>query len=216
MTEFDPRARRRLWVSMAILVIANGVGAVAVHTPLRETVLNLSFVSLVVSAAVLVANAERLRIRGWLGFGIAAAVGFGVEVVGHATGAIFGSYTYTGQLGPRWLEVPLVIGLNWAVLIHACHAILSQHVAGRVVRIGLGALGMTAIDWVMEPAAIALDYWRWNSPSIPLQNYLAWFVISAILFWVMEILVKRTTNRLAPILLGAYLVFFISARFSGG
>jgi len=216
MAELALPHRLRLWSSIAILVIANGVGAVAVHTRLREAVLEFSFASLVVSAVVLLMNAESLRLRGWLAFGIAAAVGFMVEVVGHATGVIFGSYTYTSQLGPRWLDVPLVIGLNWAVLLHAFHAILSGHVAGRLPRIGLGALGMTAVDWVMEPAAVALDYWHWRSPEIPLQNYLAWFVISAGLFGVTELLVPKTTNRLAPVLLGAFLVFFVSARFSGG
>jgi hypothetical protein len=32
-------------------------------------------------------------------------------------------------------------------------------------------------DIIMEPVAIALDFWRWPMDIVPLQNYIAWFVL---------------------------------------
>lgn len=42
-------------------------------------------------------------------------VGFAVEALGVTTGVIFGAYHYTDRMGPRLHEVPLVIGINWAI-----------------------------------------------------------------------------------------------------
>ena len=39
---------------------------------------------------------------------------------------------------------------------------------------------MTAFDILMEPAAMALNYWNWENGVVPFQNYLAWFVLSFI------------------------------------
>ncbi|MGB0423984.1 MAG: carotenoid biosynthesis protein, partial [Flavobacteriales bacterium] len=40
------------------------------------------------------------------------------------------------------------------------------------------ALAMTSLDFFIEPVAIQLDFWWWNETSIPLNNYLTWFVAS--------------------------------------
>ena len=49
------------------------------------------------------------------------------------------------------------------------------------IKILAASILMTFFDFIMEPAAIKLNYWSWLTTTIPLQNYLAWFVISFIL-----------------------------------
>ena len=51
--------------------------------------------------------------------GATLAVTFALEVVGAATGLIFGPYTYGRTLGPQLFGVPLLIAFNWLIVILA-------------------------------------------------------------------------------------------------
>ena len=46
---------------------------------------------------------------------------------------------------------------------------------------------MLGIDYIMEPVAIASDFWCWNGAIVPLWNYICWFVIA----WILQIILKR-------------------------
>jgi putative membrane protein len=45
-----------------------------------------------------------------------------------------------------------------------------------MARVVAASLLMVALDLCIEPVAIALDFWTWQSDSVPIQNYLAWFI----------------------------------------
>jgi putative membrane protein len=84
----------------------------------------------------------------------ASACGFLIEAIGVHTGVVFGAYSYGAVLGPLLLSVPLLIGLNWALIILG-----SVELAGRLARgpftTALCAGILTALfDWIMEP-------WAW-------------------------------------------------------
>lgn len=120
------------------------------------------------------------------GFYIWAAVVFVVtfllEALGTASGKVFGPYTYGSTLGPQLLHVPLVIAFNWVLVILGA-LILARSIIRKPVPAGfLGAALAAGFDFLLEPTAMRLDYWSWTGvtvPSgIPLQNYLAWFVIA--------------------------------------
>ncbi len=112
---------------------------------------------------------------------------FAAEAAGVATGAVFGAYEYGPVLGWGWLGVPLVIAFNWATVVNGAVGIACRVVpagAGRRWGIALVAgVVATAFDFVMEPVAIRLDYWRWAGGAIPLQNYAAWFGLAAAAAW---------------------------------
>ena len=57
---------------------------------------------------------------------IAYFVGFIIEALGVYTGMIFGQYHYGATLGPKLLDVPLVIGANWLTLIYSAGIIANQ------------------------------------------------------------------------------------------
>ena len=46
------------------------------------------------------------------------AAGWLVELLGVKTGLIFGEYHYDDGLGFKILDIPLIIGLNWVLLIY--------------------------------------------------------------------------------------------------
>jgi bisanhydrobacterioruberin hydratase len=102
-----------------------------------------------------------------------------IEMIGTNTGLIFGEYTYGATLGYSLFNTPLLIGVNWFILVY-CTGIGLQYF--KIKNDWLAALiiafVLTGIDYLIEPVAIRFDYWFWQESSIPLQNYLAWFLIS--------------------------------------
>ncbi len=145
-------------------------------------------------------------------FGIAALIGFGMEVLGVQTGVIFGEYTYGEPLGIKVLGVPLVIGLNWAVLTVVCGTLIENKLESQSIwlKAVLTALMMTLLDVLIEPVAIHFEWWTWANPEILLQNYLAWFAIAfgiAFLFFRMNF---QKRNPFGVYLLLSQLAFFIA------
>ncbi len=115
------------------------------------------------------------------------AIGMLVEIIGVNTAYLFGHYTYGNVMGIKWLGVPLLMGIQWWVTIvcsaHLLHFILStrkQKLNTFYFSI-LAALITTGYDVLIEPIAMAFDYWQWTNNSVPLYNYVCWFLISFII-----------------------------------
>lgn len=200
---------RRFQVTLTVLAIFYAVGTVGILSPYSEAFVRLSFANLVLTALLLLVNTEGLSRRVVAGFSVSMFAGWVVEALGVKTGVIFGSYHYTDRMGPSLLEVPLVIGLNWAILVHAVHAWLGKWLRSRALMAAVGASFMTAFDWVMEPVAIRLRFWVWQADVVPLRNYLAWWALSFLLLLVSDVIGPRPNNRLAPWVFGVMLTFFV-------
>lgn len=141
---------------------------------------------------------------------LAITLGYGVEVAGVHTGMIFGKYAYGEGLGPKLWGVPPVIGLNWLMLSYCCGSVSDRLAAPAVVKAMVAATLMVVLDYFIEPVAIALNFWTWFDQPVPVQNYVAWWIISFFLFVIWFALPFAKTNRLAPWLLGFQLLFFLS------
>ncbi|MFN3873692.1 MAG: carotenoid biosynthesis protein [Ignavibacterium sp.] len=101
-----------------------------------------------------------------------------LEVIGVKTGLVFGSYWYGDTLGFKFLGVPMIIGFNWTMVILGA-ILLSEKIFKEKIFIIISASVLATIfDFFMEPTAIKLGYWNWSNISVPIQNYLAWFIIS--------------------------------------
>jgi len=64
------------------------------------------------------------------------------------------------------------------------------------------------LDIPLERAAVALGYWEWYTPVIPIQNYLVWFATGAVATVVLELLGHRVRSRLPAAYLVIQLLFF--------
>jgi uncharacterized membrane protein len=116
--------------------------------------------------------------RLWLVLIAIFLAGFGIEVLGVMTGKIFGVYSYGRTLGIKLAGVPLIIGVNWVIMVYGALALASLSGLGRFWLSILGALIMTASDFFIEKFAILSDMWSWQSTDPPFQNYISWFLIS--------------------------------------
>jgi len=146
---------------------------------------------------------------------------FFIEAAGVNTDRIFGSYSYGKTLGPSVWNTPLIIGLNWFVLIYCTNAIArqlwSRLSTGKEVRSGLaecafiiitGSLLMVLYDLLLEPAAMRLDMWSWDGGSIPFRNFIAWFGISLVYHLIFRLWGEGKLNNRALMLFIVQLLFF--------
>ncbi|MEJ7693075.1 carotenoid biosynthesis protein [Daejeonella sp.] len=140
---------------------------------------------------------------------IVFTAGFLIEVAGVNTGLIFGSYTYGGTLGFKLWETPLLIGVNWLILVYSTGVVLSTFRLNKYLLALLGAVILVGIDFLIEPVAIRYDYWSWSGGIIPLQNYLGWFIVSFIMFIPFLSLNFKKQNRSAIVFFAAQVCFFI-------
>ncbi|MEJ2636895.1 MAG: carotenoid biosynthesis protein [Calditrichia bacterium] len=132
-----------------------------------------------------------------------------LEWLGVKTGVIFGEYAYGETLPPFIDSVPLAIGFAWLGMLLASAAI-SQRLLGdwffeQAIFSSLIIAGfMTVFDVFMEPAAVALNYWSWSGETVPVQNYIAWFLISFFFAW-LAIRLKVFRVKIPALAFHAYL-----------
>ncbi len=168
----------------------------------------LSPVNLLLSTFLVLYTSYPLSWKTYLVLIIIGAIGFFVEVVGVKTGLIFGSYHYGRALGFSLVSVPLLMGVNWAMLIFACGNFIQSN--NKLLKAFVVASLMVLLDVFMESNAPKFDFWYWQNGIIPLQNFAAWFIISfliQLLFNAYLIQKKSSTTRIFYI---TQLVFFIA------
>ncbi|MDT8400533.1 MAG: carotenoid biosynthesis protein [Bacteroidales bacterium] len=124
------------------------------------------------------------------------AGGWLIELIGTGTGFPFGHYRYTDLLIPLVAGVPLILGLNWLLLVYCTFIISSYIPAPRSLQALAGALMMTGYDLLLEPFAIHTGMWIWEGDKVPLSNYISWFVLSFVFIRIMFINPPEKKNRL--------------------
>lgn len=147
-------------------------------------------------------------------FAVIYLIGFGIEVIGVNTKLIFGHYTYGSGLGPKLLDTPLIIGVNWLLLVYAANSVIERFITKHIFVISLAGLALVMYDLVLEQAAPLIDMWSWQNNTVPVQNYLAWFVLAFLLSGVLRFSGIPVKNRLAPVILICQTVFFIVLFFT--
>ncbi len=193
------------------IVMFHLVGVVGTLVPAtHEMTVMLTPVNLLLSSFLIFKCQRPLKSRWVVTAVILAVTGYAVEVAGVATGQIFGAYTYGPVLGFSIWGVPLAMALNWFLLLYIFGQLVAPLRLNQGLKAMIAGLGMVLLDVIIEPVAIELNYWRWESSSIPFQNYVAWFVIGSI----MQVFFLKAngtqSNGFAFYLLAAQLLYFLS------
>jgi putative membrane protein len=207
------RVPRELLVKI-ILVALHFVGVIGLSVPeFRDFFLVLTPAHLLTTMILLL-----FYHRGWNDafpiFATAAFwIGFGSEIIGIHTGYLYGDYVYGPTLGPKLWDVPLVIGVNWFILSYLTGSVFHK-IPNDWYAALLGATAMTALDYIMEPVAIALDFWAWKWEIIPLSNYLGWFGVSFLVHLIWRKANFEKSNPIAAFLLITWILFFAILNFT--
>jgi len=109
-----------------------------------------------------------------------AIAGFMVEAVGVSTGVVFGEYSYGSRMGIKIFDTPLLIGINWVFVVYAAYVITRYIQSFWWIKAAIGATLLVLYDFLLEPFAMSYDMWDWAGGAVPVQNYLAWFILSFI------------------------------------
>lgn len=205
---------KKLLVGKGILVVIYLVGIIGLANPLwRQYFVVFTPITLIISTLVLFYFHEEWN-RYWYWFmSVAFIAGFSIEALGVATGSVFGTYHYSSVLGPQLLDTPLIIGVNWLILIYASGTIMNKVPGAKIVKVVGGALLMVLLDFAIEPVAVKLNFWTWKGSEIPVINYISWFIISFMLLWVFYSLSFKKNNRIAFFFYMVQIVFFVLLSF---
>ena len=135
-------------------------------------------------------------------------LGFFVEVLGVYSGFLFGDYVYGDGLGLKIFKVPLVIGLNWFILVYASRGIVNYFLKNNVIQVLLSSLLMVLLDLLIEPVAITFEWWFWGLGYVPFSNYLMWFLVAFVMQIIISLKKYEISKSIAISLFLAQLIFF--------
>lgn len=208
ITSFLILNRKFVIVFFAIFYIVGLVGTVSSYTHslflmLFPLALLLSFV------AILLFNNHEFDFKTIIVIVITAVSGFFIEVAGINTHAIFGNYTYGETLGIKVFDTPLMIGINWAMLVFAAGSVFQPLSVSDPIKILFASVLMVLYDILMEFTAPLLGMWTWKEGIVPARNYIAWFIIAVIFQSVFKLLRIKTGSSLALPVLTCQAAFFI-------
>ncbi len=216
-------------VATVIAIIFHTIGLVGILFFDREVFIHSTFINLLLMFVLLLYTQRKIN-RSFIFFILTCIItGVVVEIAGTKTGWLFGKYTYGNVLGPEIQSVPLIIGVNWFIVIYCCgnsiNILLTRLLDQLSMQTGKpkpamkmasiivdGAFLAVFFDWLMEPVAIRLGFWSWADKQIPLYNYLCWFVISSLLLSVFHFAQFHKRNKFAVNLLLIQMMFFLLLR----
>ncbi len=201
---------KRLFVSTIILVVVHVTGIIGLQTEYKNLFLMCTPINLLLSIGLLFWNHNDFSKSFFIFSALTFLIGYCVEVAGVKTGMIFGYYSYGKTLGFKILDVPVIIGINWLMLIYIVGVIFNKLNLPGFFKSFFGAATLTTLDFFIEVVAIKYDFWKWLNYTPPLQNFVAWFIVSFLLLLIFNSMNFNKNNKLAQGLFIIQLVFFVT------
>lgn len=218
-------------IATAIAVLFHIVGIAGILLFKSDAIIRSTPLNLLLCFILLVWTQKEKNIYFWIFTALALLIGFLSEVIGVNTGMLFGDYNYGTVLGIKFKNVPLIISINWFIVIYCCGttitALLQKIISStpvtensmkpsvtlKAISVIIDGATLAAIfDWLIEPVAIKLGYWQWAGIDIPFYNYVCWFAISLLLMALFRFLSFDKNNKFAINLLLIQVMFFLLLR----
>lgn len=216
-------------IATTIALLFHTIGITGILFAKNDFFVRSTPINLLLSFLLLIWTQKEKNYAFYLFIVMAFFAGFAAEVVGVNTGLLFGDYNYGVVLGVKWQQTPLIIGINWVIIIYCCGvsvtALLAKITSGNTEYIPQrinklkalsvitdGATLAVVFDWLMEPVAIQLNFWQWHNDYIPLFNYACWFFLSLLLLLLFDVCRFNKQNKFAVNLLLIQFLFFLLLR----
>jgi putative membrane protein len=133
-----------------------------------------------------------------------SAYAYGIELVGLATGLPYGEFTYGVALGPMLPGgVPRGLPAFFLPLVVNAYLLVALGLGSRwsLARYRLTATVaiVLAIDFVLDPAAVALGLWAYAAPGayygVPLSNFAGWLLSATVATVLLDLAVDGDALR---------------------
>lgn len=202
---------RKYTYSFGFLIIFYLVGIAGFINPsTRQFFSRLTPLALMLSAGFLIwFHRPKFTLKMGEIFAFIFIFSFLVEAIGVKTGLIFGEYIYGNGLGIKLIETPLMIGLNWLMLVYCTKIIAESIFASKTLSLFFAPLLMVIYDLVLEQAAPLLGMWSWAGGKIPLQNYISWFLLAFLFHLLLQKTRIKFSNQLAAPVFVIQFMFFV-------
>lgn len=217
-------------VATFIAALFHVIGFTGIFFLKSEFIIKATSINLLLMFILLLWTQNNRNAGFWIFLLFCYVSGVAAEVIGVNTGKLFGEYEYGNVLGKKIMEVPLIIGVNWFIIIY-CSAVSIHTLLDKITRktdletgdrfkklralsiIIDGATLAVVLDWLIEPVAVRLDYWHWKGDgSIPFFNYLSWFLVSVLMLLIFHLCKFEKQNKFAVNLLLIQVMFFLLLR----
>jgi putative membrane protein len=152
---------------------------------------------------------------------ITVVISFASEVIGVATGLVFGAYHYTDLLGPKLLGVPPMIQIGYlatgyaSVMMGRIILSLLRPVTGWAILAAslAGTFIMVSWDVAMDPyQSTVTGDWIWHDGGgyfgVPLHNYAGWFGTVFVFMLVYFLFASRYAEQPREDLMGDHTAFW--------
>jgi putative membrane protein len=196
--------------AIILLIAMHVAGIVGLALPATRELFKLLVPFNLLANAVLILLFHKEWNKNFLiALGFVMLTGFGVEVAGVHTKVIFGNYWYKTTLGIKVFDVPLLIAVNWLIVIYTTSALVAEFQITKPLKAILASVLTVGLDYLIEPIAIRYDFWDWAGGVVPLQNYLGWFCTALVLHFVFVYLPFQKNNKVAVALYVYEVLFFV-------
>ena len=195
--------------SIFIVWLINVSGFFGMFSDQKELFLKFTPYAILMSFILIFINSKIIQ-KGFITSIILIAIfGFIIEYLGANYGILFGAYSYGENLGLKVGNVPLIMAINWILLIiitgNFSEKVFKNSLAFKVI---FGSLLMVILDFFIEFSAPKLDYWEFDKHPVPLSNYIWWFLFSIIFHIIYQINIKVKEYVLSQNILLIHFLFF--------
>ena len=206
---YNPRRRRHGQLSPRVNGLLNSVVAIAILLQVIYPLVDGEFLRLL-TINVVYWGAGAMLLHALLAYGTRYALTYlfftfffalTIEHIGVMTQWPFGNYSYSGDLGLKIFEVPLVVPFAWIMMAHPVLT-AARRIAGNWVFL-YGGIALAAWDLFLDPMMVAEGRWTWVvtgahvpfQPEIPLSNTFGWLLSGMFLIGVLHLITPREKRK---------------------
>lgn len=131
--------------------------------------------------------------RALAGLAALALFTWGIELTGVLTGLPYGDFSYGLELGPMLFGlVPLGLPVFYFPILLNSYllALLFLGETSLPRRFALTLAIVITLDLILDPGAVALGFWGWDSPGVyygvPAVNYLGWLLSGSVAIAILQ------------------------------
>jgi putative membrane protein len=158
-----------------------------------------------------------------LAYIILGVYGLLIETLSIKTGFPYSRFVYSDMMGYKIAEiVPYSIFLIWPTLVISAYSLSEFITKSRIYKIVTTVILLLLLDFVFDPVATALGFWKWEESGIyygvPFMNFLGWVLSAIVSSIVVNLLISKRTlenKYLILIYIGNLLLWtFLGIKFS--
>ncbi|MFD0932781.1 carotenoid biosynthesis protein [Psychroflexus salinarum] len=201
--------RKYILIAIGILWLFHISGIIGISLGFQDWFASRTALNLMIMFLALIFFFPLDSIKKWILFVVFGILGIYAEYLGVTFGLFFGEYAYGDNFGPKIFEVPVLIGINWAMLTFICGAIANNFSENLILKSLLGTFMMLFLDLFMEKVAPIFDFWEFSGGYAPIDNYIAWGIISFVFHLIFHLAKIKGKFLISFNLYLVQLVFFI-------